>query len=446
MSVTTRSGIDALVADYRERNPRSAELAERAKKSLPGGNTRTGVWMDPFPPYIERASGAYIYDVDGHELLDFTFNNSSMIHGHAHPQVVEAIQRQVALGTGVNRPTELEIELAELLQARVPSVETVRFCNSGTEAVLNAIRAAIGFTGKSKIAKFEGAYHGVADMALVSLNPGLGPEIGPDDRPVALNSSVGLTRAADDVVVLPFNDLEAVEAIIAEHADQLAAVIVDPLMTSPGVITPIEGLLTGLRDVTKRYEVLLIFDEIISYRVSAAGMQGLAGVVPDLTTFGKIVAGGTPGGAFGGRADILALYDPTSGAKIQQSGTFNGNPISMIAGLVTLRLLTPAVYDRMAAFGAQVAGEISTLFQELGIPGSTAATGSLFRVYFREEPPQDYRDTLRDDKAMHRAMTLWLLNQGIHWHQGGYIASITEPGHLDRLVSEFRSGLQALSA
>ena len=443
-ATVSKVDLDGLVAEYRARNPRSAELAARAERSLPGGNTRTGVWMDPFPPYIERAAGVNLHDADGHQLLDFTFNNSSMILGHAHPEVVEAIQRQAELGTGVNRPTELEIELAELICERVPSVEQVRFCNSGTEAVMNAIRAAIAFTGKPKVAKFEGAYHGIADMALVSMNPTLEQNLGPDNRPKAVPSSVGLTRAADDVVVLPFNDLDAVEQIIAEHAYELAAVIVDPLMTSPGVIVPEAGFLQGLRRATERHGVLLIFDEIITYRVSEAGMQGVAGVKPDLATFGKIVAGGTPGGAFGGRADLLAPYDPTKGATIQQSGTFNGNPLTMVAGLTTLRHLTPEVYDRMADLAQSGADALQRTFEELGVPGSAVAMGSLFRIYFREEPPRNYRDTLRVDKALQRALTLWLLNHDIHWQQGGYISTVTESSHLDRLVTEVRNGLRAI--
>jgi glutamate-1-semialdehyde 2,1-aminomutase len=444
VAAEVRLALDALVADYVARNPRSRELAARAQASLPGGNTRTGVWLDPFPPYVQRAESHYLHDADGHRLLDFTFNNSSMILGHAHPAVVEAIQRQVTHGTGVNRPTELEIELAELLKERLPSLELLRFCNSGTEAVINALRAAIGFTGKRSIAKMEAAYHGIGDHALVSYLPPIGPDLGPPERPRAVPSSAGLSGAADEVVALPFNDLAACERIIAEHADRLAAVIVDPLMTNAGVIVPAPGFLAGLREATRRHRVLLIFDEIISFRVAAGGAQELYGIRPDLTTLGKVAAGGTAGGVFGGRADVMALYDPSAGARIPQSGTFNGNPITMVAGLTTLRLLTPEVYARMAALGRQLADGLSATFAEAGVAGSANAVGSIFRFYCTETPPRTYRETAHDDKRFHRKLFFWLLNHDIHQAQGGYIASITDDSHLDRLLSSVRAGLRAL--
>jgi glutamate-1-semialdehyde 2,1-aminomutase len=437
-----RLDLDALVAEYAARNPRSRDLLARAERSLPGGNTRTGVWMDPFPPYVERGAGVHLYDVDGHELLDFAFNNSSMILGHAHPAVVAAIAEQAARGTGFNRPTLLEIELAEALKERVPSLEQVRFTNSGTEAVLNAVRAAIAFTGKRKIAKMEGAYHGTTDHALVSLSPPIGPDLGPAARPRPYLSSAGLSAAAEEVVVLPFNDAEACAAIIGEHAGELAAVVVDPLMTNNGLIQPDGGYLQHLRELTESFGIVLIFDEIVSFRASLGGAQVRFGVRPDLSTFGKVAVGGTAGGVFGGRAEIMALFDPRTGAKIPQSGTFNGNPISMAAGLATLRLLTPETQTRFEAMSARVAAELAAVFREASVVASTAAIGSMFRVYFAAEPPRTYRETANDDKLMLQKLTLWLLNHDIHWQQGGYISYVTEDAHLDRLVSAVRTALR----
>jgi glutamate-1-semialdehyde 2,1-aminomutase len=439
-----QSDLDALVAEYVARNPRSRELLARAERSLPGGNTRTGAWMDPFPPYIDRGEGVYLYDVDGHQILDFNFNNSSMILGHAHPAIVAAVTEHVARGTGYNRPTVLEIELAEALKERVPSLEHVRFTNSGTEAVLNAVRAAIGFTGKRKIAKMEGAYHGTTDHALVSLNPPVGPELGPAERPRPYLSSAGLSGAADEVVILPFNDAEACAAIIGEHAGELAAVIVDPLMTNNGVIQPDEGYLQHLREITESFGIVLVFDEIVSFRASLGGAQVHYGVKPDLSTFGKVAVGGTPGGVFGGRAEIMALYDPRVGAKIQQAGTFNGNPISMAAGLVTLKLLTPEVQARFEAMSNRVAAELAAIFREAGVVASTAAIGSMFRLYLAPEPPRTYRETANEDKLMQRKLNLWLLNHDIQWQQGGYISYVTEDAHLDRLLSAVRAALREL--
>ena len=441
-----KTTLEALVAEYVARNPRSRQLFARAQRSLPGGNTRTGVWLDPFPPYIDRADGVYLYDVDGHRLLDFAFNNSSLILGHAHPAVVAALQEQVARGTAYNRPTELEIALAEEIRRRVPSVARIRFCNSGTEAVVNAIRAAIAFTGKRKIAKFEGAYHGTSDHALVSFTPPIGgPEAGLPERPRAVPSSWGLSGAAEEVVVLPFNDGAACRALLQEHAAELAAVVIDPLMTNAGLIVPDEGFLREIRNVTRELGILLIFDEIIAFRVAPGGAQELFGITPDITAFGKVVAGGTPGGAFGGRADVMDLFDPThGGAKIPQAGTFNANPLSVVAGLTTLRLLTPEVYARMAAMAGRVSKELVAVLREAGSEASTNAVGSIFRLYLTSIPPRTYRETVRDDKATQRALLFWLLNHDIHWQQGGYVSAVTEERHLDQLVTSVRAAAREL--
>jgi glutamate-1-semialdehyde 2,1-aminomutase len=443
----TRSAVnvDSLVAEYEARNPTSRQLYERARDVLPGGNTRTGAWFDPFPPYIDHAAGVYLFDVDGHELLDFAFNNSSLILGHAHPAVVEAIQEQAARGTAYNRPTALEIELAEELRRRVPSAERVRFCNSGTEAVMNAIRAAIGFTGKRKIAKFEGGYNGTSDHALVSFTPPIGPEAGPDDRPRPIPSSAGLSSAAEDVVVLPFNDAAACRAIIQENAHDLVAVVIDPLMTNAGVILPEPGFLEAIRESTAEEGVLLIFDEIIAFRIAPGGAQSAFGIRPDLTAFAKVMAGGTAGGAFAGRADVLSQYDPTSGhGTIPQAGTFNANPLTLAAGLTTLRVLTPDVYAHMESMARRVTEELVSAFREAGIEASGNAVGSIFRLYLTDTPPRNYRETARVDKQMQRWLHFWLLNRDIHWQQGGYISAVTDNAHLDRLVSEVRAGLRAL--
>lgn len=441
---STATSLAALTEAYVARNPRSQALAERAQRVMPGGNTRTGVWMDPFPPYITRAQGVYLEDADGHQLLDFAFNNSSLILGHAHPDVVEAIQQQAPLGTGYNRPTELEIELAEELCARVPSLERVRYCNSGTEAILNAVRAAIGFTGRRKIAKFEGAYHGTSDHALISMPGAYGPDAGPANRPRPIHSSVGLSGAAEEVVLLPFNDIESCEALLAEHAHELAAVLIDPLMTNVQVILPENQFLQRLREVTRELGILLIFDEIIAFRIGRGGAQGVFGVTPDLTAFGKIVAGGTPGGMFGGRADVMSLYDPTIGAKIPQSGTYNGNPLTVVAGLATLRNLTPQAYARMADQAQRVTEACVEALREAGFAASGTAIGSMFRIYFTETPPDTYRGTGHDSKDLHRRLTLWLLNHDVHWSQGGYISTVTEERHLDEAVSKVREAARQL--
>ena len=241
--------LDEEIAAYAARNPRSQAMFARAVQSLPGGNTRTGIHIDPFPLYADRGEGAYLYDIDGHRLIDFVNNNTALPLGHAHPAIVTALQKQIALGTGFSRPLALEVEMAEMLRARMPALEKMRFCSSGTEAVLNALRVARAHTGRTKIAKFEGAYHGIDDSALVSYLPPLGPELGPASKPQGVASSAGLmAHTLDEVVVLPFNDAAACAEIIGDNAQDLAAVIVDPLSTAAGLTLPEAGFLSSLRE------------------------------------------------------------------------------------------------------------------------------------------------------------------------------------------------------
>ena len=352
--------LDSAVAKYVANNSRSQDMSEQAKESLPGGNTRTGAYMHPFPVYIDRGEGAYLVDLDGHHLLDFINNNTALILGHAHPAIVDALQARVAQGTGFSRPTALEVEMVELLRERVPLLERIRFCSSGTEAILNSIRAAKAWTGRRKVARFEGAYHGVGEYALISYVPPLGPELGPADRPRSVPSAAGLSPAiVEEVIVLPFNNVDACRTIINENAEDLAAVIVDPLGTGAGTTPPTDGFLTQLREITTDVEALLIFDEIITFRVALGGAQELYGVQPDLTCLAKVIAGGTPGAAFGGQADIMALYDPTSGPpKIPHSGTYNANPLSMVAGLATLQTMTPQAYKKIGSLTQKLGGGV----------------------------------------------------------------------------------------
>ena len=332
------TSVDQLLSTYRNQNVTSFRLFTRAQSSLPGGNTRTGVFFNPFPVYTRRGEGVHITDVDDNTRLDFVNNATALILGHGHPKVVEALQNRIGHGTAFFGPTEMEIELAELLKERVPSMERVRFCSSGTEAVMNVLRVARAFTGKTRIAKFEGAYHGIDDPAMISYLPPLSHALGPESEPHSVDSSKGLAPGtAESVVVLPFNDATASETIIRKNADNLAAIIIDPLSTASGLTLPHSEFIQSLRDVTRELGIVLIFDEIVSFRMSSGGTQSVFGINPDLTCLAKVVAGGTAGGAFGGREDIMSIYDPTKGTPgIPQSGTYNGNPIAMVAGLMTL--------------------------------------------------------------------------------------------------------------
>ncbi|HCL28516.1 MAG TPA: aspartate aminotransferase family protein [Candidatus Latescibacteria bacterium] len=437
------TSIEQLIAEYRQQNRRSQQLFTRAQESMPGGNTRTGVYVDPFPVYWQSGAGVHVTDVDGNERLDFVNNATALILGHAHPAIIDTIRSRATGGTAFFGPTEVEIDLAELLRQRLPSLERLRFCSSGTEAVMNTIRVARAFTGKSKIAKFEGAYHGIDDPAMVSYLPALGPELGPEQDPTPVPSSQGLAPGTvESVIVLPFNDAVACERILRAHADELAALIIDPLSTAAGLILPKPEFLTSLRQITKALGILLIFDEIVSFRLSAGGTQGVYDIRPDLTCLAKVMAGGTPGGAFGGRQDIMSIYDPTTGKPgIAQSGTYNGNPLVAVAGLATLQQMTEKEYDAMHEMTADLGTELQQTFRDAGVDASVVIAGSIFRLFFLKEPPQNYRQAALDCGDQHRWYNFWMLNHGIATRLGGCLSLPMTEEHTSRLLDETRSAL-----
>src|SRR5215813_4873245 len=305
--------LEAVLADYQAKTTRSRALFEEAQQVLPGGNTRTTVFVDPYPFYAVRGTGPRIWDADGTERLDFNSNYTSLILGHAHAAVVEAVTEQATRGMSYPGPSEHEVKLAEMLTTRIPSMEVVRFANSGTEATMNAVRAARAFTGRSKLAKFEGAYHGTHDGVLVSVTPDA-TKFGSRKRPKSVPASSGVTDAVlKNTVVLPWNDAEACAKILDRHGRDIAALIVDPLMANAGLLMPQLGFLERLREITDRLGIVLIFDEVISFRVSEGGAQQRFGIRPDLTTLGKIIGGGLAVGAFGGREEVMNAYDPRGG-------------------------------------------------------------------------------------------------------------------------------------
>src|SRR6266576_2008320 len=347
---------------YRETTPASRALHERAVKVMPGGTTRTTTYLDPYPLYIERGEGCRVWDVDGTERIDMLGNYTAMILGHSHPKVVEAIRAQAARGTGFAAANPAEVQLATILCERVPSVDAIRFCNSGTEATMFAMRLARAFVGRPKIARMEGGYHGTHDQAEVSTHPVVS-EAGPADAPVPRPDSMGTpTWALEETVVLPFNNPDAAEAIIRRHAGEVAGVILEPIIGAGGVIPATIEFLRRLRQVTEELGILLVFDEVISFRVAPGGAQQRYRVTPDLTTLGKVIGGGLPVAAFGGRADVMALLDPRRDGFLPQGGTYNGNPLGMAAGLAALRELTPDAFARLDEQGEWLRGQLAELF------------------------------------------------------------------------------------
>jgi glutamate-1-semialdehyde 2,1-aminomutase len=398
---------------YRRTTPASFALHQRALAVMPGGTTRTTTYFEPYPLYVDRGEGCRVWDADGTERLDMLGNYTAMILGHAHPKIVEAIEKQAARGTGFAAANPIEVELATLLCERVPSLDAVRFCNSGTEATMFAMRLARAFTGRPKIARMEGGYHGTHDYAEVSTHPDVAAA-GPAEAPVAQPDSIGTPGwALDQVVVLPFNNPDAAEAIIRREGAQLAAVILEPIIGAGGVIAATPEFLRRLREVTRELGVLLIFDEVISFRVSPGGAQQLYGVTPDLTTLGKIIGGGLPVAAFGGRADVMEVLDPRHEPSLAQGGTYNGNPLGMAAGLAAMRELTPDVYEELNRKGARVTEQLSEVFASHDVPVQVNGAGSMFALHFSATPVVDYRTMAAADKKRTRELFLGLVNHGV---------------------------------
>jgi glutamate-1-semialdehyde 2,1-aminomutase len=430
--------VDKEVAEYSAKTSRSRALHEEALAVMPGGNSRTTTFFDPYPFYIQRGQGAHVWDADGTDRIDFNGNYTSLILGHAHPDVVKAVQQAAEHGLSFPGPTEHEIRLAELLKRRVPSVESIRFTNSGTEATMNAVRLARAFTGRPKIAKFEGAYHGTHDWVMVSV--GGDPKAGGSrKRPKSVAWSAGLPPAVlKHVVVLPWNDPEACEQILEAEAAHLACLIVDPLLCNAGLIAPADGFLQRLRAITERHGIVLIFDEVISFRVAWGGAQERLGVRPDLTTFGKIIGGGLPVGAFGGRADVMNFYDPRKGgARISHGGTFNANPVTMAAGVATLNAVTPEAYTRLDALGERLRGGVTRLLAATRRKGQATGMGSLFWLHWTAEPLTDWRSARPKDGEAPLRVFLGLLNEGVLLTQRGLGAcslAMTDED-VDRLIN-----------
>ena len=436
---TTEQKLQREIDQFIASAPVSRRKQADAEKYLPGGSSRGTAYFDPFPHFIERGEGHYLYDADGNKLLDFMINATSLILGHAHPDVTRAIQEQAARGTAFTGPTDPQVRMAKILTDRVPSVDLVRFTNSGTEGTMMAIRAARAFTRREKIAKFEGGYHGAHEYVSVSVRPPA-EKLDPSG-PTPIPEHPGLPQSIlDQVIVLPYNDLDWCERVLRENAAEIACLIMEPVMSSFGYLPGDVDFLRGLRELTTELGIILIYDEVQSFRIAPGGAQEALGVVPDMTSFGKIIGGGTPVGAFGGRADIMELFDPTRGAAIAHAGTFNANPVTMAAGEVVMNHLTPEVYDRMNALGDETRAKLSAVFDEFDVDAQITGIGSLFGIHFTDEEITDYRSVVRGDGTMRRALFTGLLNEGVLLQTGtaGAMNSLTAGAEIDALVDATR--------
>ncbi|MCH9672420.1 MAG: aspartate aminotransferase family protein [Gammaproteobacteria bacterium] len=376
---------------------RSAALFQRASKVLAGGSTRLTTYFSPHPLYAQSGRASRVTDADGVERVDLLNNYMTLIHGHAHPDVIDAITDQAQRGTCFGMPTEGEIALAEIICERVKSVENIRFCNSGSEAVLIAIKAARAYTDRPMIAKCEGAYHGAYDSVEVSLssNP---DNWGESDEPARVPYTRGLPqRVMDDVVVMPFNDIATSKRLLEANANSLAAIVVDPVPPRVGCVPMQHEYAQMLRDVATKHGIVLIFDEVASFRVHYHGAQAIVGVEPDLTTFGKIIGGGMPVGAVGGNREVMSVFDPTTRAPLAaHGGTFNGNPMTMAAGAASMNLLTRDAMDELNSVGDHARSRINAAFERAGVEGQATGIGSLVKIHMNRRTLVNHRDVYAD--------------------------------------------------
>lgn len=409
-------------------NKSSKSLYEEACKYIPGGvnsPVRAFKSVESTPVFISRASGSKIYDVEGREYIDYVASWGPMILGHSYPGVIAAIQAAAEKGTSYGAPTELEIEMAKLIVSAFPSIDMVRMVSSGTEAAMSAIRLARGYTGREKIIKFEGCYHGHADSLLVKAGSGVAT--------LGIPGSPGVPRKlAELTITLPFNDSEAVTSAVSLHGDDLACIIVEPIPGNMGVVLPRTGFLEALREITRRHGILLIFDEVITgFRLTYGGFQNLAGIEPDLTCLGKIIGGGLPVGAFGGKKDVMDNLAPSG--PVYQAGTLSGNPVSMSAGIATLNILKRSAenYVRLDHRTSLLCEELKKLFDRKDIPVHINRAGSMFTVFFTKDEVFDFTSAAKSDTKLYAHYFRNMLSHQIYLAPSQFEASFLSLAHTD---------------
>lgn len=406
-------------------NSRNEALFERAQKTIPGGvnsPVRAFRSVGGTPRFIERAEGARVWDADGKCYVDYVGSWGPAIAGHAHPAIVEAVREAALRGLSFGAPTEGEIEMAELICKLLPSIEMVRLVSSGTEATMSAIRLARGFTGRDAIVKFEGCYHGHADSLLVKAGSGLLTFGNPSSGGVPADF-------AKHTIVLDFNDLQQVEDVFRARGSEIAAIIVEPIAGNMNLIKPVPGFLEGLRRLCTEYGAVLIFDEVMTgFRVGPQGVQGLYGITPDLTTLGKVIGGGMPVGAFGGRRDIMEAIAPLG--SVYQAGTLSGSPVAVAAGLASLRLLGEAgFYETLAARATALVAGLDSAAREHGVPFSADSVGGMFGVYFAESIPKSYADVMACDREAFNRFFHAMLLAGHYFAPSAFEAGFVSAAH-----------------
>ncbi len=424
--------------------PNSIQWFERARQILPGGvdsPVRAFRAVGGQPLFIARGKGPYLYDVDGNRYIDYVLSWGPLVLGHAHPEVVEALQEAVAKGTSYGAPSPLEVELAELVQSFIPSIEMIRFVNSGTEATMSALRLARAYTQRDKIVKFQGCYHGHADMLLVQAGSGVAT--------LGLPDSPGVPRGAtQDTLVARYNDLESVRSLFEQYPEEIAAVIVEPVGGNMGVVPPVPGFLEGLREITEAHGALLIFDEVMTgWRVHPGGAQALYGITPDLTTLGKVIGGGLPVGAYGGKREIMEMVAPVG--PMYQAGTLSGNPLAMTAGIVTLKVLQrEGVWERLEALTERLTAGIGEAAREAGVPVQQTRVGTMFATFFTETPVRDWDTVKTSDTGRFARFFRAMLERGVYLapsqYEAGFMSLAHDEAVIDATVEAAREAFKAV--
>ncbi len=423
---------------------RSQQLFTEAQTLLPGGvdsPVRAFRAVGGQPLFIDRGEGAYLYDVDGNRFIDYVLSWGPLILGHAHPRVAAALVAAVSRGTSYGAPSPLELELAKVIQSFMPNIEMLRFVNSGTEATMSALRLARAFTGRNKIIKFEGCYHGHADLLLVQAGSGVAT-LGLPDSPGVPPATVA------DTLVAPFNDLPAVERLFKQYPKQIAAVIVEPVAGNMGVVPPLAGFLPGLRGLTAADGALLIFDEVMTgFRVHPGGAQMLYGIKPDLTTLGKVIGGGLPVGAYGGRRDIMQLVAPAG--PMYQAGTLAGNPLAMTAGIETLKVLgQPGIWEALEAGAVKLADGLRAAAAEVGVSAVVQRIGTMFTTFFTDQPTINWETVKTADTQKFGAFFRGMLEKGVYLapsqFEAGFLSIAHGEAEIEATLTAARRVLESL--
>lgn len=431
---------------YCSKTQKSKAAFERAQNSLAGGECRSIACFDPYPFTMDYGEGCRIHDLDGNIYIDFLNNYTSLIHGHAHPALTEAIAKAAAKGTACPAGIQEQVELAEIICGRMEHVERVRFCNSGTEATMFAVRAARAFKKRDGVVKMLGGYHGTHDIVEFSVSPKIAP--GMDlTKPIANEPGVP-NSVGETVYIARYNSLEDVEAILKEHAADIACILVEPFLGTTGMIPAKPGYLQGLRTLADQYDVLLVIDEVQSFRLSTGGAQKKFGVRADLCSFGKIIGGGLAVGGFGGRADIMNLYDHYSNDfPLKQSGTFNGNRPTMAGGIAAMKLLDEAAFEKLEMLGTRLESGINKAIAAHNVNMSVTREGSLMNIHFVKEAPYDYETAYADKTPVSPLWYLTMLNGGIFPAPRGLfvISTVMTEEEIDRAIQVFDHSLDVIA-